>query len=219
MQTVIPQHIALVDPKDAAELIPAYAGMAYHVSAGHVSDPSAHHARYTDGEAIVAEVEITKATIDYSLGNIGSAKAHIQAVGSGTVTAVNPHGIAPSDIGALAGFDQGGQIPTQTQELLQNLIVQVGLGLLPGPFGAPSENTIDPAQSYRITGGLKTLSTVGVTTIATGLSSITVAFVGNKTATADVTFWVESTSGMLEVAHGSTSGTDEIWWFAVGLVT
>ncbi|RLC75526.1 MAG: hypothetical protein DRJ03_30135 [Chloroflexi bacterium] len=216
--TTVPEHIALIDPASAGDTIPANNGLAHHVDQGHVSDPSAHHIKYTDAEAITAAVEVVKATTVYTTGQQVSTLAHIQTLGSGTPSIVNPHGLTPDDIGALAGFDGGGQVPPETEQLLQDMIIDVGLGLLPGPFGSPSENELDPADTYRIAGGSKTLSVTGTTTVVTGLATISTVIVGDKTATAGVTHWIESSPGVLQITHTSTSGTDEIWWQAIGQV-
>lgn len=90
---------------------------------------------------------------------------------------------------------------------------------LPGRHGTPSNNVLDPAIGYNVTGGSVTLDNSGTTAIVTGLDTISFAMVGSKGADAGILHWDESTPGSLDVVHTSVNGTDEAWWFAIGTIT
>jgi hypothetical protein len=118
-------HLELIDPEDASNIDAANAGLGHHVPQGHVSNPSAHHARYTDEEALNAIVLISPDTTVYQEGREATVRAHIQAIGSGTVSSNNPHGIAAADIGALEGFDPQGNLPDFTRQFLEQAVEDI----------------------------------------------------------------------------------------------
>lgn len=118
-------HIELIDPEDAENINVANAGLGHHVPQGHVSDSSAHHARYTDEEALNALVLVSPDTTVYQEGREVAVRAHIQAIGSGTVSSNNPHGVAAADIGALEGFDQQGNLPDFTRQFLEQAVEDI----------------------------------------------------------------------------------------------
>lgn len=118
-------HLELIDPADADQINPANAGLGHHVPLGHVSDPSAHHARYTDEEALGAAILVSPNTTVYQEGRETTVRSHIQAIGSGTVSANNPHGLAAADIGALEGFDPQGNLPDFTRQFLEQAVEDI----------------------------------------------------------------------------------------------
>lgn len=120
-----PEHITLIDPTNAADINEADRGSAAHVPLGHVSDPDAHHTRYTDEEAINSQVLVSGITQNYNEGQNTTIQGHIQATGSGTVSNRNPHGLSAPDIGALEGFDAQGNVPDFTRQFLQVAIQDV----------------------------------------------------------------------------------------------
>ena len=118
-------HVELIDPTDATEIDTTKAGLGHHVSQGHVSDPNAHHTRYTDQEALSAAVLIAGDTGVYTEGNTGSILNHIQAIGGGAVSSDNPHGLAAADVGALEGFDAQGNLPDFTRQFLESAVADI----------------------------------------------------------------------------------------------
>ena len=118
-------HLELIDPTNASDVDPAKQGLGFHVPQGHVSDPSAHHTRYTDQEAVSAQVLITPVTDVYQEGRNGSVSSHIQAIGNGTVATSNPHGTSAGDIGALEGFDSQGNVPDFTKQFLEQVVASI----------------------------------------------------------------------------------------------
>jgi len=119
-------HLELIDPTDASKIDPTKQGLGFHVSQGHVSDPNAHHTRYTDEEALSAQVLISAlTTANYEEGRNTNTRAHIQAIGGGIVSASNPHGISAADLGALEGFDSQGNLPDFTRQFLETAITNI----------------------------------------------------------------------------------------------
>ena len=118
-------HLARIDPTDASQIDPAQQGLAFHVPQGHVSDPNAHHTRYTDQEALAAQVLISAVTTNYAEGRNTNPQAHIQAIGSGIVSASNAHGVSAADIGALEGFDSQGNLPDFTRQFLESAVTEI----------------------------------------------------------------------------------------------
>lgn len=148
------EHLALIDPPSKEDLDPAKGGMAYHVPAGHVSDPSAHHTRYSDEEALNAQVLVSADTTVYEEGRNTAVRTHIQAIGSGSVSAKNAHGLAAADIGALEGFDAQGNLPDFTRQYLEQAIREI---IQDPSFGIPlaDENTeITGIWTFHNTGGV-----------------------------------------------------------------
>jgi len=131
------EHINLIDPINADDIDTAFAGEGHHVPQGHVSDNNAHHARYTDEEALAVELVIAADTTSYELGQNTTLQGHIQALGNGTVSEVNSHGLSAGDIGALGGYDAQGNLPDLTQQLLETTITSI---LQDPEFGALSGN-------------------------------------------------------------------------------
>lgn len=119
------EHLLLIDPANANDINDANAGLAHHVPQGHVSDPNAHHTRYTDDEALSAELLVSADTTVYEEGRNTTIRSHIQAIGSGSVASNNPHGLAPSDIGALEGFDSQGNLPDFTRQFLEDAVEDI----------------------------------------------------------------------------------------------
>jgi len=130
------EHVSLIDPENAEDIpgLSAFSHLGFHVPLGHISDPNAHHTRYTDEEALAAQVLISADTTVYEEGRNTNTKAHIQAIGSGIVSAKNPHGVAAADIGALEGFDPQGNLPEFTQQFLETAIQDI---LQDPEFGVP----------------------------------------------------------------------------------
>lgn len=118
-------HIELIDPADPSQIDETQAALGHHVPQGHVSDPNAHHTRYTDQEALAAVVLVSAATGTYLEGNNTTTLNHIQAIGNGTVSADNPHGLAAADVGALEGFDTQGNLPDFTRQFLEQAVADI----------------------------------------------------------------------------------------------
>jgi len=118
-------HVDQIDPTNVANVDPTKQGLPFHVPQGHVSDPSAHHTRYTDQEAVSALVLVTPVTDVYQEGRNASISSHIQAIGNGAVAIGNPHGTSAGDIGALEGFDAQGNVPDFTKNFLEQVVASI----------------------------------------------------------------------------------------------
>lgn len=160
-------HVELIDPTDAVNIDAANAGLGHHVPQGHVSDPSAHHARYTDEEALNALVLVSPDTTVYQEGREAAVRAHIQALGSGTVSSNNPHGIAAGDIGALEGFDQQGNLPDFTRQFLEQAVEDI--------LNDPAFDVLRGSDDELVT-GLWTFDNVGGMIIQDGPGGSTATF-------------------------------------------
>jgi hypothetical protein len=155
------EHLSLIDPENAEDIpgLSAFAHLGFHVPLGHVSDPNAHHARYTDEEALAAQVLISADTTVYEEGRKTNSKAHIQAIGSGVVSSKNAHGVSAADIGALEGFDPQGNLPEFTKQFLETALEDI---LQDPAFNVPRLN-----EDELVT-GLWTFSNIGGIVIQSG---------------------------------------------------
>jgi hypothetical protein len=147
-------HLARIDPTDASKIDPAQQGLGFHVPQGHVSDPSAHHTRYTDEEALNAQVLISSVTTVYAEGRNTNTRGHIQAIGSGLVSASNAHGLSAADVGALEGFDSQGNLPDFTRQFLENAVAEI--------ISEPSFDVLRGNQNATITGSWTFNNTGGI---------------------------------------------------------
>lgn len=166
------EHIATIDPQNADAIDEAARGSAAHVPLGHVSDPDAHHARYTDEEALSSEVLIAADTTVYEEGRNTTVRSHIQTIGSGTVSAKNPHGLAAADIGALEGFDPQGNLPDFTEQFLEDAIRSI---ITDPEFGVPladEDATIIGIWEFSNSGGVINLKKGASPTISISYDDI-----------------------------------------------
>lgn len=161
------EHLTLIDPASADEIDTAYSAYGYHVPQGHVSDPNAHHTRYTDQEAISAQVSVSGSTGSYQEGQNTSPQSHIQALGTGVVSVSNPHGTSSADIGALEGFDSQGNLPDATKQIIQSAVGQM---LLDPTF------SITKAEVDEVISGLWTFQNANGIMFRNGPSSIPTTF-------------------------------------------
>lgn len=154
LNVVLPEHIATIDPLNASEVDPAQAGSAAHVPLGHVSDPSAHHPRYTNEEALDSEALVSGITQNYTEGQNTTLRGHIQAVGNGTVSNRNPHGLAAADVGALEGFDAQGNLPDFTKQFLESVIEDILQDPAFGVVRASEDETITGLWTFNNINGI-----------------------------------------------------------------